>query len=547
MSSELPSQALKLSKYKLRVNVRLAEARRSEFAKRLASKDPNLWAAESAEDANDRLGWLNLPEDSRVIVPQLEDLVRMIRSQGYKRVFLLGMGGSSLAAEVFERTFGDPQKKFIRIADSTHPDAVRRWIDEVDSDQYFFIVSSKSGSTLETRALFHVFWHAMERWHSQPGLRFAAITDSGSFLEWLANDRGFVQVFTAPQDVGGRYSALSAFGLVPGALSGLDIDLLLTRARVMAEACESDASPGVELGVALGELALAGRDKLTFVASPKVASFADWLEQLVAESLGKGGKGIVPVVRETPGAAETYGDDRVFVGIVLEGDENGAPEWLEQRAGEGHPVIEIRLRDRYDLGCEILRWEVAVATAGSVLRVQPFDQPDVERSKILTRGALAATGEDMPEPPPAIDCREGVKVRAALVEWMEAIRPGQYAAVQAFLAPDQKLMQALGAFQAALRDRTGCAVTSGYGPRFLHSTGQLHKGGPNSGVFLQIVDRPGSDLLVPEHEYSFATLIRAQADGDAAALAEGGRRLLRLEVVGNAADTVDRLRKIVED
>ena len=547
MSSELPSQALKLSKYKLRVNVRLAEARRSEFAKRLASKDPNLWAAESAEDANDRLGWLNLPEDSRVIVPQLEDLVRMIRSQGYKRVFLLGMGGSSLAAEVFERTFGDPQKKFIRIADSTHPDAVRRWIDEVDSDQYFFIVSSKSGSTLETRALFHVFWHAMERWHSQPGLRFAAITDSGSFLEWLANDRGFVQVFTAPQDVGGRYSALSAFGLVPGALSGLDIDLLLTRARVMAEACESDASPGVELGVALGELALAGRDKLTFVASPKVASFADWLEQLVAESLGKDGKGIVPVVGETPGAAETYGDDRVFVGIVLEGDENGVPEWLEQRAGEGHPVIEIRLRDRYDLGCEILRWEVAVATAGSVLRVQPFDQPDVERSKILTRGALAATGEDMPEPPPAIDCREGVKVRAALAEWMEAIRPGQYAAVQAFLAPDQKLMQALGAFQAALRDRTGCAVTSGYGPRFLHSTGQLHKGGPNSGVFLQIVDRPGSDLLVPEHEYSFATLIRAQADGDAAALAEGGRRLLRLEVVGNAADTVDRLRKIVED
>jgi transaldolase/glucose-6-phosphate isomerase len=544
MTDSLPQQELRLSKYQLRVDVRLDEWKKEQFAERLIAKDPTLWPG-SEDEIRDRLGWLDLAEDGLILVPQLEDILRDSIFEGIRRVFVIGMGGSSLAPEVFERTFGEADVGFVCVADSTHPDAVRNWIDQIDSDQFLFIVSSKSGSTLEMRVLFQVFWHALERWHSQPGLRFIAITDSGSELEGLANEKGFQRVFSSPADVGGRFSALSAFGLVPAALSGVDVERLLGAARDMQAACSLEDSPGVELGAALGELALAGRDKLTFLVSPVVASFPNWIEQLVAESLGKDGKGIVPVVDELPGAPEIYGDDRVFVGIVMEGEEDGISEQLRQLESQGHPVVEIRLWDRHDLGAEIVRWEVAVAAAAAVLKVQPFDQPDVERTKAFTRTALAGDGDEVDGAPQIIDGREGIKMRPELADWLASIQPGDYVVVQAFLAPDPELDQSLRSLQAALRDKTGCAVTCGYGPRFLHSTGQLHKGGANRGVFLQLLDQPGSDLLVPEHQYSFASVIAAQAAGDAAALVEGERRLLRIRLSTKPAALVLRLRDLV--
>ena len=544
MTQSLPAQTMRLSKYQLRVDVRLGEWKRQRFAERLAEKDPSLWPG-PADEIRGRLGWLDLAADGPLLVPQLEDLVGSSLSLGIQKVFVIGMGGSSLAPEVFESTFGDPEASFVQIADSTHPDAVRRWIDQVDSDRYLFIVSSKSGSTLETRTLFHAFWHATERWHSQPGLRFMAITDSGSELEAMANRNGFHRVFSAPADVGGRFSALSAFGLVPAALSGADVERLLASAREMQGACEEHDGPGIQLGAALGELALAGRDKLTFLTSPGVQSFPHWIEQLVAESLGKDGKGIVPIVDEPVGASDVYGSDRVFVGIVVEGEESGIPEVLDGLEEKGHPVIDIRLADRYDLGAEILRWEVAVSAAAAALEVQPFDQPDVERTKAFTRAALSGDGEELPAAPQVLDGREGVKVRTALGDWLAQVEEGDYLAIQAFLAPDSEVESALSELQSAFRDRTGCAVARGYGPRFLHSTGQLHKGGSGRGVFLQLLDRPGSDLLIPEHGYSFATVIEAQADGDAAALSEGDRRILRIRLIGEAAPLVRRLRDAV--
>jgi transaldolase/glucose-6-phosphate isomerase len=507
-------------------------------------KDPSLWPG-SPREISDRLGWLDLVQDGVLLVPQLEDLVHGALSEGTRKVFLAGMGGSSLAAEVFEKTFGDADEPFVCVADSTHPDAVRRWIDEVDSERYLFLVSSKSGLTLEMKALFHAFWHATERWHSEAGLKFIAITDSGSALEMAANERGFHRIFSAPADVGGRFSALSVFGLVPAALSGVDVERLLRGGCEMQAACGSADSPGLELGAALGELALAGRDKLTFLASPGVSSFPNWIEQLVAESLGKEGKGIVPVVDERPGDPDDYGSDRLFVGVVLEGEEDGIPEFLAQVEDSGHPVIEIRLRDCYDLGAEILRWEVAVVAAAAVLEVQPFDQPDVEKTKVFTRTALTESEQEIPGAPEILDGEEGVKVRVALSDWLESILQGDYVAIQAFLAPGPDLDRSLRSLQAALRDHTGCAATCSYGPRFLHSTGQLHKGGPNRGVFLQLLDQPRSDLLVPDQAYSFATVIRAQAAGDAAALGEGERRILRIRLSGDPAAQVKRLRELV--
>jgi transaldolase/glucose-6-phosphate isomerase len=546
MIGGLPAQVLRLGDFQPRVKTRLQEWTAAEFAERVMRRDSSLWPV-SETDAKDRLGWIDLFQDGVALLEPVEELTKFLRQQGIRKTFLLGMGGSSLAPEVFESTFGDPQLPRLEVVDSTHPDLVRRSIDEIDSDRFLFVVSSKSGTTLETRALFHAFWHAMERWSARPGSRFIAITDPGSPLARLASEREFHRVFATPPDVGGRFSALSAFGLVPAAISGVHVEELLNRSRAMEQACaRTEDNPGLELGAALGELALSGRDKLTFVSSPRVSSFAGWLEQLVAESLGKSGRGIVPVVGEARKRPEFYADDRVFVGLLLESEQNeGSSLFLQFLEDVGHPVIEIRLGDRFDLGAEIFRWEMAVAAAAAVLEVQPFDQPDVELTKSLTRQALEGGAQQRLKPPHTLEIADAKTVRSELRTWLASARKGDYVCVQAFLAPSAEVDGALRALREALSDRTGLAVTGGYGPRYLHSTGQLHKGGADRGLFLQLTDRPSSDLLVPEQDYSFGSLISAQAAGDAAALIERGRRLLRLELAGVPEADLERLREAV--
>jgi transaldolase/glucose-6-phosphate isomerase len=456
------------------------------------------------------------------------------------------MGGSSLAPEVFQSVFGNaPGHPGLIVLDSTHPDAVRDVEARIDLGRTLFVVSSKSGTTIETLSGFRYFWQRALDETREPGLRFMAITDPGTPLETLANDRRFRALMHAPSDVGGRYSALTVFGLAPAALIGADLDALARGASAMAAACGPDVdpreNPALLLGAALGELALAGRDKLTLVASPSFAALPAWIEQLVAESAGKEGRGIVPVAGEPLGPASLYGPDRVFAVIAREGeDPDGVEAAAAALAEAGHPVIRLTAGDASDLGAEFFRWEMAAAAACAVLGVNPFDQPDVESAKKRAREAMqegpAGAAEDAPVARPG-----GAGFERAVEAWIARARPGDYVAIQAFLAPRPRTDEALAAIREALRARTRLATTLGYGPRYLHSSGQLHKGGPDTGLFLQIVDEPSADVTVPETDFSFGAIIAAQSLGDARALRERGRRVLRLDVGRDAGGGLETL------
>jgi transaldolase/glucose-6-phosphate isomerase len=542
---------LRLGRYERTVQGRLERWETEGFGRRLWAKDHTVWSEKPVAELTDRLGWLKLPESMRT---QAEDLARFaqeIRSEGFRDAVVLGMGGSSLAPEVFARTYRSGSGPQLSVLDSTHPEAVRALVGRLDPTRTLFLVSSKSGSTTEMMSFFYTFWQWVGESlasTSAAGRRFAAITDPGSGLEKLARERGFRAVFNAQEDVGGRYSALTPFGLVPAALVGADVRELLTRARAMAEACTGPASsnPGLQLGAALGELALAGRDKVTFLASRGVESFPDWIEQLIAESTGKIGRGIVPVVGERPAEPAAYGDDRFFVGLFLDdaGDHRDLEQRLSALESAGHPVARFRLSEPADLGREMFRWEMATAAAGAVLGVNPFDQPDVQLAKELAKRAMqertsgaAATSAD------EIRVGDSGALGSGLQHWLAGAGAGTYLGLHAYLAPTPETTEALHAIQARLRDRTRFATTLGYGPRFLHSTGQLHKGGPATGRFLQIVDEPRHDLPVPETDYTFAELIRAQADGDRKALEQRGRRVMRINLDGDLDGGLARLRE----
>ncbi|HET9225436.1 MAG TPA: phosphoheptose isomerase, partial [Thermoanaerobaculia bacterium] len=458
---------------------------------------------------------------------------------GIRDAVVLGMGGSSLAPEVFARTYGSANGyPRLTVLDSTHPEAVRSLAARLDPARTLFVVSSKSGTTTETLSLFRSFW----QWTGGAGRQFVAVTDPGSFLEKLARERGFRAVFNAPEDVGGRYSALTNFGLVPAALLGVDVRELLLRARSMAELCTEPAAsnPGLILGAAMGELALAGRDKVTFLASRAIESCPDWIEQLVAESTGKHGHGIVPVVGERPGEPGVYGQDRFFVGLFL-GDDRPLETRLAALEEIGHPVARFRLSEPADLGREMYRWEMATAAAGAVLGVNPFDQPDVQLAKELATRAMKERSSSAPAD--EIRASDAGPLGSALEHWLSGAGPGSYLGVHAYLPAAQETAEILHDIQARLRDRTRLATTLGYGPRFLHSTGQLHKGGPDTGRFLQIVDEPERDLPVPETDFTFGTLIRAQADGDRGALEQRGRRVMRLNLGTAVSGGLARLRE----
>ncbi|HZJ48238.1 MAG TPA: phosphoheptose isomerase, partial [Acidimicrobiia bacterium] len=450
-------------------------------------------------------------------------------SEGVRHVVLLGMGGSSLAPEVFQRTLGSGEGyPSLIVLDSTHPDAVLAVDAAIDPMTTMFVVSSKSGTTLETLSGFRHFWSKSTGLLDNAGSRFVAVTDPGSPLEELAMSRGFRTVFPAPADVGGRYSALTMFGLVPAALIGVDLDRLLDAAATMAQRSGPDVTastnPGLRLGAAMGELALAGRDKLTFLVSSTLRAFPDWLEQLVAESTGKDGIGIVPVTGEPLSGPDEYGDDRAFVVYHLDGD--AAPDTRDLVAA-GHPVITIGLSGIYELSAEMFRAEMATAVAGSVLGIHPFNQPDVQLAKSLAREAMEATEGSAPAIAAVRPSEPGFP--ASVSAFLATVRSGDYIALQAYVPRNPENEGVLQRLRTRLGTRN--ATTVGFGPRFLHSTGQLHKGGPNSGVFLQIIDEPSRDLPVPEVDYSFEKIIRAQADGDYRALQGRDRRVLRIDLV----------------
>jgi glucose-6-phosphate isomerase len=532
------------------------------YAERLWEADATLWKPDDAEHqrvVGDSLGWLSVFEGVRDQIEGLTEFVDELRAQGYRSAVLLGMGGSSLAPEVMREVLGVREGYLdLHVLDSTDPAAVLAVEAAVDLESTLFVVSSKSGGTTET-ASFHAYFYERLREldGDHAGHHFVAVTDEGTSLEREALDQGFRAVFVNPGDIGGRYSALSFFGMVPAALMGVDLERLLDGVREMAVACGPDVkaseSPAVRLGSVLGEAALAGRDKLTIVTEPPLRALGAWVEQLVAESTGKEGRGVLPVDLEPLGGPGVYGDDRLFALVGLDGvAATGLAQDLMELSRAGHPVTAHQLADEYDLGGEFLRWEIAVATAGRVLGIDPFDQPNVQESKDNTKRLLAGyiAGGELLEDVPEGDGRPAYPVHddelpAALAAFFTQAAEGDYVALQAYVAPGEHVWDDLQALRLAMRDRLKLATTLGYGPRFLHSTGQLHKGGPNTGLFLQLVAQDRQDVDIPGRPFSFSVLKRAQARGDLGALRAHGCRALRVDLGDDPVAGVRRLGALV--
>ncbi len=505
--------------------------------------DHSVWKP-APDEITDRLGWLSLPSDMATEAPALAHLSDEVQRDGCTHVVLLGMGGSSLGPELLRQTFGSaPGHPEMIVLDSTVPGWVRDVVDRIDAARTLFLVSSKSGTTVEPNVLYSYFRNLVEGavHRGRGGMSFVAVTDPGTALEELASAEGFRRVFHGKPDVGGRYSILSNFGLVPAALMDIDIEKMLDRASRMRDAClaaDPGDNPGAVLGAAIGRLALEGRDKLTILASPSITGFGLWVEQLVAESLGKEGRGVVPIAGEAPLGPDAYGSDRLFVHLRLKGDDNSpVDEAMEGLARSGQPVVRLDLGDLFDLAAEVFRWEFAVAVAGAVLEVNPFDQPDVQAAKDMTNNVLAEFERsgalpDVPETMPAADL-------------LALVRPGDYTAIMAYAHQSPDLNAVVDDLRRALMTRYRVATTMGYGPRFLHSTGQLHKGGPASGLFLQLVDDTGADVDIPGQPYSFGVLASAQALGDLRALKAAGRRVCRVDTNGGCVAAVNALAREV--
>lgn len=526
------------------------------FDRRLWAQDPGLWQADTATQAKiaNRLGWLPLATTMAQHVPDLRAFAREVHAGGCTDVVLLGMGGSSLCSEVLHtvvgRASGAPR---FHMLDSVDPGAVRAVEQAVDLRRTLFLVASKSGTTLEPLSLYHYYrQRLLAAGVERPGAHFVAITDPGTPLVGLAEAEGFRRVFLNPADVGGRYSALSLFGLVPAALLGIDPDDLLAWARAMAHLCGPDRpsheNPGLRLGAALGLAAQAGRDKITLVVDPALADFGLWLEQLLAESTGKSGTGLIPIAGEAPGDPAVYGQDRLFVHITLRGQGHHAARIAALRAA-GHPVLHIDLPEPAAIGAEFLRWEIATAAAGAVLGINPFDEPNVQEAKDAAKAVLAelAASGQLPVAAPrfvqagvALHYGEATAAHInpepenlvdALSIALHTLQPGDYVAFLCYTPLDGTTQRRLNEVRERLRRLREVATMFGFGPRYLHSTGQLHKGGPASGLFIQLTaDHSHDDLAIPGASYSFGQLELAQALGDMAALDAHGRRALRLHL-----------------
>lgn len=541
-------------RYALPTGVRELLQEPEEFdVSRIWAKDATLW---TGSDEAKWLGWLSIAGEQLADVSRCEQIAHEVTAVGFTDVVLLGMGGSSLCPEVLRLSFGRmPGAPEFHVLDSTDPAQALAVESKIDLARTLFIVASKSGSTLEPNVFYQYFFERTRR----AGARFIAITDPGSGMQAVAERDGFRRIFFGKADIGGRFSALSDFGMIPAAVMGIDAARLLRGADAMAKECTApvDGNESARLGILLGTLARRGRDKLTLIVSPQIHDLGAWLEQLIAESTGKNGKAIIPVDREPLGPPEVYGDDRVFLYERLE----SAPDVAQDRAVEalaaaGHPVITIALRDVYDLGREFFRWEFVTAVAGAMLGVNPFDQPDVEASKIATRkltDEFNATGTLPAEAPAFVE--DGVKVfgateasrlDAALRARIRTLNPGDYFALLAYIEMNPAHEAALQAMRTRVRDTMRVATCVGFGPRFLHSTGQAYKGGPHTGVFLQITADDARDLAVPGQKYSFGVVKAAQARGDLTVLEERGRRVLRVHLGGGVGAGLATLASALE-
>ena len=522
--------------------------------RRLWKRDATLW---TGRDEDDWLGWLGIVDEELQALAPLQEFAREVAAERFSDVLLLGMGGSSLGPEVIARTLGSATDfPRLHVLDSTDPHQVRRFANQIDCARTLYIVSSKSGTTLETSVLMDYFFAGLAAAKADPGRNFVAITDPGSRLQTTAGERGFRRVFAGVPSIGGRYSVLSKFGLVPLAASGHDARAFLAAAASMAQACGPDVpaaeNPGVALGLTIGVLAQHGRDKLTFVASPSVAAFGAWAEQLVAESTGKSGLGVIPIDGEPVGEPAVYGSDRLFV--FLRDAANSEPAKDHAVAAlerAGHPVVRIDLAPKL-LAQEFFRFEIATAVAGAVLGIDPFDQPDVEASKVSAR-AITETYENtgsLPSEPPLLAANgvtlyadhanaqalrrggELLTLEGVLKAHLARAKEGDYVALLAYLDAEPATIEALQDMRLAVRDQKRVATCLQFGPRFLHSTGQAYKGGPNSGVFLVLTAEPARDLEIPGRKASFGIIEAAQARGDLRVLAERGRRVLHVHLPG---------------
>ncbi|TMF21877.1 MAG: bifunctional transaldolase/phosoglucose isomerase [Chloroflexi bacterium] len=521
-----PRQWYSLGALQPAIDAQLARLQKDDAARRLWAKDSTLWTPDPAkrQEIHDRLGWLDVADKMLEKAGELRELA--VAGRKLSDVVLLGMGGSSLCPDVLRNTFGPVVKGHPRlhVLDTTDPATILGVRAKIRIGTTLFIVASKSGETTETLSHFAYFFEQAKK----NGKQFAAITDPGTSLEKLARDNGFRWIFSNPPDIGGRYSALSYFGLVPGALMGVNVTELLERAVEMEHSCAdsvpADSNPGVWLGAVMGRLATQGRNKVTLITSPRVATFGYWVEQLLAESTGKEGKGLVPIEGEPVGRPAVYGDDRLFVYIRMDADPpNRAVRALEKF---GHPVITLTLRDKLDLGGEFFRWEVATAIAGAILSIDAFDQPNVQESKDNTKKVLATFKSRGRLP--AADSVPAAKAKAGLATLLRRARRGAYFAIMAYTARTAQSEAAIAAIRTAVRDGKKIATTAGYGPRFLHSTGQLHKGGPRTGLYLQVVQDDAKDVKIPGQPFSFSVLKQAQAIGDLQSLTS--RRLPVLRV-----------------
>ncbi|MCI0693653.1 bifunctional transaldolase/phosoglucose isomerase [candidate division KSB1 bacterium] len=561
------SYSFSLGDYQTAVEKALADLRDNSIMARIWKHDHTVWKPDPTEITN-RLGWLHSPEVMTDALPEINALVDAVRAGGYTHALLLGMGGSSLAPEVFRFTFG-VKKGYLDLAvlDSTDPDAVLAHAKRLDPAKTLFIVSTKSGGTVETFSFFKYFynWTAERLGKEKAGSHFIAVTDPGSGLADTAKKYNFRKTFLNDPNIGGRYSALSCFGLVPAALIGMDLNLLLERVATMA--CNSEGcncphggdNSSAKLGAIMGELAVAGRDKVTLILSPPIKYFGAWTEQLIAESTGKEGKGILPVDGEELGAPNVYANDRLFVYLRLEGDTiyDAKVEALRQA---GHPAVQLNLRDLYDLGAEFFRWEMATIVAGRRLGINPFDQPNVESAKVLARQMVTAYQKEgkLPEQTPSLRAN-GVTIYSdvaaktldeALNKFLAQANSGrEYVALQAYIQPTPETDAALRKLRTKIQTSLRLATTIGYGPRFLHSTGQLHKGDAGNGLFIQFTSDPKQDAAIPDEAgkaksaMTFGVLKLAQALGDRQALLDAGRRVIRFHLGG---DVVGELQKLVE-
>jgi transaldolase / glucose-6-phosphate isomerase len=552
------------------VVARIAQLQENQVPARMRAIDASLWTDDPAgrHEIRKRMGWLHLPEKSRKILPEISFFADEVRAAGYTHALLLGMGGSSLAPEVMSLIFGDNSEKSenrsrgleMTILDSTQPAQVRAAANLARVRHTLFIVSSKSGTTAEVNALLAYFWdHAYQAVGNHAGDHFVAITDQGTPLEVLAKERDFRQVFNADPKVGGRYSALTTFGLVPAALLGMDLSRLLDSAARMARQCSADVpagrNPGLVLGAVLGEAVHQGRDKLTLIADDELLPFGSWLEQLIAESSGKDGTGIVPIDQEPLGEPGLYGADRIFVYLKRGGKHL---DQINRLQDAGYPVLTLTFENDYDLGAEFYRWEIAVAVACAVLGVNPFDQPNVQDNKKRTDARIIAYHEfgKIGEGEPVWKGERLLVYGNLLPDAQSSLTDvlgdflalgceGEYVALNAYLPRNNQYKELLQRLRQVIRKRTGLATTVGFGPRFLHSTGQLHKGGVNNGLYLQITAEAVQDMAIPGWGLTFGIMARAQALGDLEALQAQGRRVIRVHL--SQPDELNRLVETLEN